>query len=198
MVLFVFHYSDTVRHLVLVYQFRFKGLCCSKINNKPLKLKAPALKKKSKKKKQQLWIQQQQKLCCSKINNKSLNWNLWPCPSKKSNNLGFNKKSYGEKWGILSGQESLILSFCFMMQSFIHFCILQCGTADTEIKVPSVEKTGLWKVLLLKPGVGQNTALHTLPTARNFLPCSNSNFCFPGPSIFLFLQIFSWLFSFLS
>ena len=62
MVLFVFHYSDTVRHLVLVYQLRFKGLCCSKINNKSFKLKAPALKKKKakKKKKQQLWIQQQQ------------------------------------------------------------------------------------------------------------------------------------------
>jgi len=49
MVLFVFHYSDTVRHLVLVYQLRFKGLCCSKIN-KSFKLKAPALKKKQQKK----------------------------------------------------------------------------------------------------------------------------------------------------
>jgi len=42
------------------------------------------------------------------------------------------------------------------------------GAADTEIKVPSVENPELANVLLLKPGVDENIAMHALPTARNF------------------------------
>lgn len=42
------------------------------------------------------------------------------------------------------------------------------GTVVAEVKVPSVEKPGFSKVLLLKPGGGQNVSMHALPTARNF------------------------------
>ena len=56
----------------------------------------------------------------------------------------------------------------------------QCGTVDTEIKVPSVENVEL--VLPLKLGIGQNIAMHASPTARNFfLP----NSYFPGPFRFI-------------
>ena len=41
-------------------------------------------------------------------------------------------------------------------------------TADTEIKVPSVEAPEL-TCYPLKPGVGQNVATHASPTARNFI-----------------------------
>ena len=43
-----------------------------------------------------------------------------------------------------------------------------CGTADAEIKVPSVETPELTNVLPVKPAVGQNIAAHVLLTARNF------------------------------
>ena len=45
---------------------------------------------------------------------------------------------------------------------------LQRGTADAEIKAPSVENPGLTNVLPRKPGVGQNIATHASTTARNF------------------------------
>ena len=43
------------------------------------------------------------------------------------------------------------------------------GTEDSEIKVPSVENPELTNCLSLKPGVGQNIAMHASPTARNNL-----------------------------
>ena len=36
----------------------------------------------------------------------------------------------------------------------------QCGTADVEIMVPSVENPELLKVLSFKHGIGQNIKLH--------------------------------------
>ena len=39
---------------------------------------------------------------------------------------------------------------------------------DAEIKVPSVENPELTNVLPVKPGVGQNIAMHAYPTARIF------------------------------
>ena len=47
-------------------------------------------------------------------------------------------------------------------------CNLQQGTADAEIKAPSVENPELTNVLPQKPGVGQNIATHASPTARKF------------------------------
>ena len=56
----------------------------------------------------------------------------------------------------------------------------QWGIFDAEIKVSSVE-TPEWRVLPLKPGVGQNTAIHASP--RNFLL---SNFSLSRPFNFIF------------
>ena len=42
-------------------------------------------------------------------------------------------------------------------------------TADAEIKIPSVEKLELSKILPFKPGICQNRANHVSPTARNFV-----------------------------
>ena len=39
---------------------------------------------------------------------------------------------------------------------------------DADIMVPSVENPELTKALPLKPGVGQNIAVHAVPAARNF------------------------------
>ena len=49
----------------------------------------------------------------------------------------------------------------------IPFVTPQWGAVDAEIKVPSVENTGL-KVVPLKPGVGQYIAIHAALTARDF------------------------------
>ena len=46
--------------------------------------------------------------------------------------------------------------------------VFKSAPAVTEIKVPSDENPALTKVLLLKPGEGQNIAMHALATARNF------------------------------
>ena len=58
--------------------------------------------------------------------------------------------------------------------------ILQWGTADTEIKVPSVENPEMTNILPLKPWVSQNIASHASPTAsvwqRILLPKSTCSF----------------------
>ena len=70
----------------------------------------------------------------------------------------------------------------------------QWGTADAEIKVPSVENSELPKVLPLKPGVGQNIAMHASSTAMNFFlistfPVHSTSF-FSGLSlVFLALTV---------
>ena len=49
--------------------------------------------------------------------------------------------------------------------------LVQWGIVKTEIKVPTVENlmlTNITNILPLKPGVGQNKAMHASPTARNF------------------------------
>ena len=48
----------------------------------------------------------------------------------------------------------------------------QQGTVDAEIKIPSVENLEplMSVVLPLKPGVGQNAAMHVSRTVRNFSP----------------------------
>ena len=48
----------------------------------------------------------------------------------------------------------------------------QWGAADAEIKVPFDERTQSSKVLPLKPGVGQYTAMHATLTARDFFPAN--------------------------
>ena len=50
---------------------------------------------------------------------------------------------------------------------------LQRGTADAEIKAPSVENPGLTNVLPRKPGVGQNIATHASPYCQEVFPCRN-------------------------
>ena len=44
---------------------------------------------------------------------------------------------------------------------------LQWDVIDADIMVPSAENSVPSKVLFLKPGADQNTALHTLPTPRS-------------------------------
>ena len=46
--------------------------------------------------------------------------------------------------------------------------LLQWGIVKTEVKMPTVENPMLTNVLPLKTGVGQNKAMHALPTAKNF------------------------------
>ena len=57
-----------------------------------------------------------------------------------------------------------------------HTIYPQWGTADAQIKVPSAENLELSCVLALKPGVGQNIAMHASPTARSFLLVLITNF----------------------
>ena len=52
---------------------------------------------------------------------------------------------------------------------FDHLNANSQSETDAEMKVPSVENTELTHVLLLKPGVGQDIAIHASPTARNFV-----------------------------
>ena len=53
---------------------------------------------------------------------------------------------------------------CDLIDCFPHLL-----TVDAEINVCSVENPELTNVLPLKPGGGQNIAMHALHTARNFL-----------------------------
>ena len=63
-----------------------------------------------------------------------------------------------------------------LVSIYIYIYVVVCsfvlsphwGTADADITVPSVENPELTNVLRLKPGVGQNIAMHASPTARNF------------------------------
>ena len=58
------------------------------------------------------------------------------------------------------------------------------GSANREIKVPSVVSAVLPKALLLKPGGGQNIAMHiSSPTAWNFIL---SGFYFHDPFNFIY------------
>ena len=61
---------------------------------------------------------------------------------------------------------------------------LAVGTADAEIKdhLLGIQSS---TVLPLKPGVGQNIAMHASATARDFFL---ANFCPPVPVIFIFFQ----------
>ena len=70
-------------------------------------------------------------------------------------------------------------------QSFLSFLLSSPAIGYAEIKVPSVEKPVLPKVLPLRPGVGQNIAVHASSTARNF---SLSNCCLCSPFIFICSQ----------
>ena len=63
--------------------------------------------------------------------------------------------------------------------------VSQMGTADAEIKDPSVENPGLKCSPSLKSRVGQNIALHASPTAKNF---SLAHFYRLGPFTFIFSQ----------
>ena len=65
------------------------------------------------------------------------------------------------------GISSLWLTVC--LHQFSHVTMNpQWGTADAEIKIPSVENPELTNALPLKPGVCQNIAMHASPTTRNF------------------------------
>ena len=55
----------------------------------------------------------------------------------------------------------------YVVESQLPLGLPQWGAADAEIKVPSVENTD--KILPLKPGAGQDIAMHATLTARNFL-----------------------------
>ena len=68
--------------------------------------------------------------------------------------------------------------FSFFFCSFsVHFYPQQ-GTADAEIKVPSAGNPAQTNALLLKPGVGQNTATHPC----SFSPVFISTFQVHSPS----------------
>ena len=64
-------------------------------------------------------------------------------------------------------------------------------TADVEMMVPTAEDPELSKVLSVKNEVGQNIAMHALPTSRKF-PLSRVTFLVHST---LFLQIIFALFS---
>ena len=84
------------------------------------------------------------------------------------------------------------------MESLYLFSLPQSGTADAEIKVPSDEILELTNILPLKPGVGQNIAIHASPTARNIFLVQISTFPVHSPSFFpnpLILQEMRSLFS---
>ena len=69
-----------------------------------------------------------------------------------------------------------MLSFCACVpfpvvqqnRQGIFVITTQCGTANAEIKITSVENPEMTKVLLLKPEVSQNITTHASPTAKNF------------------------------
>ena len=71
----------------------------------------------------------------------------------------------------------------------------QSGSADAEIKVPSVKKPELTNVLPFKPGVGQNIASYVSPTANNFFRVQTSAFPvhFVSFAFFIFSQFISLL-----
>ena len=54
-----------------------------------------------------------------------------------------------------------------------------------QILGPHLSRTYSSKVLLLKPGVGQDKAVYAMPTARNFCLV---NFYLPCPFTFIFSQ----------
>ena len=59
----------------------------------------------------------------------------------------------------------------------------QCGTADVEIMVPSVENPELLKVLSIKHGIGQSIKIACSPDARNsILQTSTSQLITPSSS----------------
>ena len=60
----------------------------------------------------------------------------------------------------------------------------QCGTANAKIKIPYAESPEMTKVLLLKPGVGQNITTHASPIARNFFFVLSSSFPVHSSSFF--------------
>ena len=55
---------------------------------------------------------------------------------------------------------------------------------DAEFKVLSTENLKLANVLPLKPGVGQNIALHASSAARNVFPVLYSTLMVHSPSFF--------------
>ena len=78
----------------------------------------------------------------------------------------------------------------------------QWVTAETEIKIPSVENTEPTNVLPVKSGLGQNIAMHASPTARKFflvlisaIPVHWPSF-FPSPLLLnpthLFIHVDPW------
>ena len=66
------------------------------------------------------------------------------------------------------------------------------GTADREIKVQSVENSERLIFSHFKPGVGQNTASHGLPTAKNSVFCQfvSSASSFHSTSVFFSFPVF--------
>ena len=56
------------------------------------------------------------------------------------------------------------------------------GTVGAEIKVSSIKNPELTNVFPVKPGVGQNIAMHVLPSTRNFFLALISTFLVHSPS----------------
>ena len=56
------------------------------------------------------------------------------------------------------------------------------GTVDAEIKVPSIKNPELTNVFPVKLGVGQNIAMHVLPSTRNIFLAPVSTFLVHSPS----------------
>ena len=80
----------------------------------------------------------------------------------------------GIRWTFLFFGTEMWWTFPHLFQAhFVHFtytgpAVGHSHTADAEIKVPSFKVPELTNVLALKPGVGQNIAMHALPTTRSF------------------------------
>ena len=89
-----------------------------------------------------------------------------------------------------------LLSDVFFLPAGGFVCFPEKDTVGAEIKVPYVENPELWNVLSLKPGVGQNIAMHASPTARKVSIVLSDNICRPSPFT-MFSKIVSPYFFFL-
>lgn len=73
-------------------------------------------------------------------------------------------KQYHDASSFLDMESSEFADFSLSL----NLALSQWGTADKEIKIHFARDAELSKVLPFKFGVGQNIALHVLPTAKNY------------------------------
>ena len=78
-----------------------------------------------------------------------------------------NKTSMEESVNAILKAQTNGTSVRSIINSLPGTTLMQWGTAGGKINVPSVKNPDLSTVVPWKPGVGQNIAMHTSPTASN-------------------------------